>query len=97
MVYSCIAKAKFNHYTAGIKIMQEKLGIMPYQRHVELSWQLQYEQNENITFGISEKKERKFSCNLMKKKRLTYQCTLEQFNGKHHKNHLLQMPLHYKY
>jgi hypothetical protein len=29
---------------------------MPYQRHVELSRQLQYEQNENITFGISEKK-----------------------------------------
>jgi len=53
MVYSCIAKAKFNHYAAGIKILQEKLGIMPYQRHVELSWQLQYEQNENITFGIS--------------------------------------------
>jgi hypothetical protein len=29
---------------------------MPYQRHVELSWQLQYEQNGNITFGIFQKK-----------------------------------------
>jgi len=30
---------------------------MPYQSHVELSWQLQYEQNENITFAFQKKKE----------------------------------------
>jgi hypothetical protein len=29
MVYSCIAKDKFNYYAAGIKIIKEKLGNMP--------------------------------------------------------------------